>query len=117
MRRFVRLLEQHQTVGRDAESGVEMPNPFEEVHLATTWGLVVFTFYAPQGSVTKAVNIDLLLLLDGTVIGNDGTFIDRYDLMIDELLLQAKDQLLTGKKLPVVKPGKRPAPYKVFTHD
>lgn len=114
MRRFLRVLSAKDMVGRDAETGVEKPNPFDEVHIGTAWGLLIFTFYAPTGAVTKALNVDLLLVTRELIISNDGLFVDRYESIVDELLLQAKDQLLTGKKLPVVKPTKRPPAYEVM---
>lgn len=113
MRRFLRILGEKDTVGKDAATGAEKPNPFDEVHIGTSWGLVIFTFYAPGGAVTKALNLDLLLLTRELVISNDGVPIDRYESVVDELLLQAKDQLLTGKKLPIVLPKNHPPAYEV----
>ena len=113
LRRFLSILGSKEFVGKDASTGLEQPNPFEEVHIGTAWGLLVFNFYAPTGSVTKALNVDLLLITRELVISNDGLIIDRYESIVDELLLEAKDQLITGKKLPVVKPNRRPPAYEV----
>lgn len=113
MRRFLSLLSAKDTVGKDATTGLDKPNPFDEVALATSWGLLVFTFNAPSGSVTKAFNVELLALTKANIIGNDGVEVDRYHAIVDELLLEAKDQLLTGKRRPLHERN-RPAPiYKV----
>lgn len=111
MRRFLALLAAKEFVGRDAESGERHPNPFDEVALGTSWGLLVFTFYAPTGSVTKAMNVELLFLTRELVVSDDGAIVDRYASIVDALLEDARTQLLSGKKSRIVERGPKPAVY------
>lgn len=115
--RFLRHLASRDAIGKD-DNGLPLPNPFDEVHIGTTWGLLVFTLYAHQGQVTKAFNVDLLMVTRDIVISNDGTFVDRYESIVDELLLQARGQLLTGKPKPsLILKGKLPPVYAVKSND
>ena len=107
IRRFLSLLGSQEAVGIDQETGDPLLNPFDEVHLHTTWGLLVLVFHSPQGRVTKAMNIDLLTVTKELVISNDGKPVDRYVRVIEELLRLAVAQLHTSPSaLPLIRPGK-----------
>ena len=66
---------------------------FEAVDIKTAWGLVICVFYGEKdGQVVKAtrpMNIDLLKVTKDLVIKDDGTFVDRYEKIVEELLLTA----------------------------
>lgn len=106
IRRFLDLLEST-SLGVDQQTGKDLPNPFEECHLHTTWGLLVCIFYSPQGKVTKALNIDLLMVTKDLVVSNDGHYVDRYVRVIEELLRLAVAQLdQTASAIPLIRPNK-----------
>lgn len=107
IRRFIATLEMQEAVGIDPETGEPTPNPFDEVHLHTTWGLLVTVFHSPLGSVTKAMNIDLLTVTKELVISDSGKPVDRYVRVIEELLRLAVAQLhASPSALPLIRPRK-----------
>lgn len=67
---------------------------FKEVHVFTCWGLVIFQFRGPQGIVTNAVGLDVLAITKELVVKDDGTYVDRYAKIVEELYKRAHDKLL-----------------------
>lgn len=75
------------------------PSPFDLVEVFTSWGLLVFRFGSPFGTITRAMNVAVLDITKDIVVKDDGTLVDRYEKVAEELCkttlykLQDKDTL------------------------
>lgn len=71
---------------------VESPK-FDQVSLFTCWGMLILQFAGPEGHVTNALNIALLDVTQEKVIKDDGTIVDRYEKIVEELVKRAHAKL------------------------
>lgn len=74
--------------------------PFDEIEVYTSWGLLIFRFCSSFGTITRAMNIAVLDITRDIVVKDDGTLVDRYEKVAEELCKTALDSLRGKATLP-----------------
>lgn len=69
------------------------PTPFDAIEVCTSWGLLIFRFGSPFGVITRAMNVAVLDVTKDIVVKDDGTLVDRYEKVAEELCKSALDSL------------------------
>jgi len=69
---------------------------FDTCEVFSSWGLIIFKFSRPSGSAQIPVSIELLKLIDGTVIDDSGHEVSRWDRIAEELINWADQKVKLG---------------------
>lgn len=69
---------------------------FDQCEVNSSWGLLVFTFHRPSGTARVPMSVQLLQVLDGEVVNDDGNYVQRWHRVAEELLKWADEKATLG---------------------
>jgi hypothetical protein len=69
-----------------------LPDKFDQLDVTSSWGLILFSFYRAGGQAKIPVSVDVLKILDGTVLSDSGRTVSRWQRLAEELLKYADER-------------------------